>query len=159
MKKSFSLHVAGKDDARVLEAIKGDVRKYLKRERRKPVKTGVDFWDFDCRVGVDQASAVVTHPAVVIEAIDATARTEGAATVFVELLAKPGVRAKKVVALDPAAIAAGAGVVGLAATDAVTGTGVGATPATDGAGVVTPFADYIAPSDQLGSEGDGDGVL
>ena len=55
MKKTFPLKDPAKADARVLEAIKQDVRKYVKRERRKALPTGVDFWDFNCQLGLDQA--------------------------------------------------------------------------------------------------------
>jgi hypothetical protein len=34
MKKTFQLHVPGKKDSRVLESIKLEITKYVKRERR-----------------------------------------------------------------------------------------------------------------------------
>jgi Family of unknown function (DUF6172) len=98
MKKTFPLQQPGQADARVLEAIKQDVRRYVKRERRKPRSTGVDFWDFDCRVGVNQAPPTPKHLAEVIPAIEAAAKAEGTLSVFVEILAKPGHRTKKPVA-------------------------------------------------------------
>ena len=107
MKKTFPLKVPGNADERVLEAIKQDVRKYLKRERRKKLTVGVDFWDFDCKVGADQAEPLVKHPEEVIPAIEAVARTEGAASVYVEILAKPGLRTKKPVAATEGPAAAG----------------------------------------------------
>lgn len=91
MKKTFPLHVSGKADARVVEAIKADVRRYVKRERRKPVREGVDFWDFDCKVGRDQATAEMKPLADVGKAIDDAAQL-GVESVYVEILAKPGVR-------------------------------------------------------------------
>lgn len=102
MKKTFQLHAPGKDDPRVVESIKNDVRKYVKRERRKPLTTGVDFWDFDCRVGPDLATAASKHLAEVAPAIDAVVKIEGATTVYVEILAKPGHRTKKVELPAPA---------------------------------------------------------
>jgi hypothetical protein len=98
MKKNFPLKVPGLADERVLDAIKQDVRKYVKRERRKKLTEGVDFWDFDCKVGADQAEPAVKHPEEVIAAIEAVARTEGATSVYAEILAKPGLRTKKPVA-------------------------------------------------------------
>ncbi len=98
MKKTFQLKEPGQADQRVLDAIKHEVRKYVKRERRKPLTTGVDFWDFDCKVGANQAEAAVKHPAEVAAAIDAVAAAEGATTVYVEIMAKPGHRLKKAVA-------------------------------------------------------------
>jgi len=99
MKKTFQLKEPGQDDQRVLESIKHEVRKYVKRERRKPLKTGVDFWDFDCKVGTSETDAAIKHPAEVAPAIDLVAATEGATTVYVEILAKPGHRLKKAVAI------------------------------------------------------------
>ena len=96
MKKTFLLQVPGKADQRVVEAVKGDVRKYFKREKRKPLTTGVDFWDFTCKVGQDKAQPEVRHQAEVVPAIDAAAKA-GATSVYVEILAIPGHRMKKAV--------------------------------------------------------------
>jgi Family of unknown function (DUF6172) len=102
MKKTFKLHEPGKADERVAEAIKHEVRKYVKRERRKALPAGVDFWDFDCKVGADQAEPEMKHLAEVASAIEAIARSDGPVTVYVEILAKPGHRLKKAVATDAA---------------------------------------------------------
>lgn len=88
MKKPFPLHVPGKDEARVIDAIKFDVRKYVKRERRKTLPEGFDVWRFDCKVGPDAASAPITALADISTAIDAVAKT-GASAVYVEVLASP----------------------------------------------------------------------
>ena len=109
MKKTFPLQAPGKPDERVLEAIKNDVRKYVKRERRKALPAGVDFWDFDCRVGPDLAGAEGKHLAEVTAALDAWATVEGATTVYVEILAKPGHRAKKAEVTASAAAVESAG--------------------------------------------------
>jgi Family of unknown function (DUF6172) len=87
MKKTFPFHAPGKDDARVLEAIKGDIRKYLKRERRKKFPEGHDLWDFNCKIGPDQATASVVTVADLIPALDKLAAAEGAKQVYVEILA------------------------------------------------------------------------
>lgn len=94
MKKTFPLHVPGKENVRVVEAIKVTVAKYVKRERRKKLPEGVDFWDFSCKVGPDSETAAVTHLTVVPKAIDAVSLA-GAAGVYVEVLTCPGHRAKK----------------------------------------------------------------
>ena len=105
MKKTFQLKAANTADARVVEAVKGEVRKYIKRERRKPVPAGVDFWDFACRVGPAGTEPVAKHVAELAGAIDAAAQA-GSATVFVEVLAKPGIRTRKPAA-QPAGVVAG----------------------------------------------------
>lgn len=100
MKKTFPLRVSGHDDQRVLEGVKGDVRKYFKREKRKALPAGVDFWDFACKVGADQAEPEAKHYKEVVPAIDIAAKN-GAATVYVEILAIPGHRAKKAIEAAP----------------------------------------------------------
>jgi hypothetical protein len=77
-----------------LAALKNKIRKYIKRERRKKLPEGVEFWDFDCRVGLDEDTAVEVPLSDVIKQIDA-ASVQGATGVYVEILVKPGVREKK----------------------------------------------------------------
>lgn len=94
MKKTFPLHIPGKEDVRVAEAIKVTVAKYVKRERRKTLPEGVDFRDFRCKVGADCATAADTHLTAVSKAIDEVGAA-GAAEAYVEIVACPGHRAKK----------------------------------------------------------------
>ena len=49
MKKTFKLNVENKHPDRLLEAIKHEIRKYIKREKRKALPEGVDFWDLKCK--------------------------------------------------------------------------------------------------------------
>ena len=91
MRKTFKLQVEGKHPDRVLDAIKHEVRKYVKRQRRVPVPAGVDFWDFDCKFGSAEESAEPVHLAEIISRMDAAA-AESAAQVFVEVVAKKGHR-------------------------------------------------------------------
>lgn len=91
MKKTFPLTQAGRHPDRVLEALKHEIRKYLKRERAKPLAEGVEFLDFDCRVGLTEDSAESTTVSELTRQIDAAA-LQGASHVYVEILAKPGVR-------------------------------------------------------------------
>ncbi|PLY06177.1 MAG: hypothetical protein C0625_10150 [Arcobacter sp.] len=49
MKKTFKLNVENKHPDRLLEAIKHEIRKYIKREKRKPLPENVDFWDLKCK--------------------------------------------------------------------------------------------------------------
>ncbi len=100
MKKTFSLSLPGKDNQRVIEGVKNEIRKYLKRERRKPLPAEVDFWDFDCKVGLDPATAEQKHTEEVIDAVGKAAATD-APQVYVEILSKAGRRTKKPVALPP----------------------------------------------------------
>jgi hypothetical protein len=101
MRKTFALRPEGKHPDRVLDAVKHDIRKYMKRERRRDLPEGAHFWDFDCRFGADKDSALAMHPAALIPALDVLAQ-EGAAQCYVELLARPGVRQTRAPDTDPA---------------------------------------------------------
>ena len=91
MKKNFPLHIEGKNPDRVLEAVKHEIRKYFKRERNRVLPKEVDFWDFDCKVGLTEETAQAVKVSAVIEGLDALAK-EGAASVYVEILSKHGIR-------------------------------------------------------------------
>lgn len=94
MKKTFSLTDPVHKPARVIETIKSDIRKYLKRERRKPLPEEVDFWDFTCRVGESSDDAKEVHVAELGKKIDTAAESNWTA-VYLEILAKPGHRTLK----------------------------------------------------------------
>lgn len=91
MKKNFPLTTANHAPARVIEQIKSDVRKYIKRERKKTLPAGVDFWDFACKIGAGETAPESKHVEELGSAIDTAAAT-GAATLYVEILATPGHR-------------------------------------------------------------------
>ncbi len=63
MKKTFILNQEGKNRDRVVEAVKNEVRKYQQREQRKALPVGVDYWDFDCKVGTTAETADALHVA------------------------------------------------------------------------------------------------
>lgn len=91
MRKTFQLQIEGKNRDRVLEAVKHEVRKYIKRERRRELPKGVDFWDFDCQFGRTQDTAHVVHLATLTAHMDTVAQ-EGGTQFYVEILAKHGHR-------------------------------------------------------------------
>ncbi len=94
MRKIFPLQVPGRHPDRVLDACKHSIRQYLKRERRVPLPEGADFWDFDCRFGLDKDSATVVHLSALTGLLDSAA-AEGAAQCYVEILAKPAQRQRR----------------------------------------------------------------
>ena len=94
MKKNFPRQAEGKHPDRVLEAVKHEIRKYFKRERNRALPKDVDFWDFDCKVGLTADTAEVVRVSAVIEAVDTAAKT-GASSVYVEILSKHGIRVIK----------------------------------------------------------------
>lgn len=89
MRKTFQLRPEGRNPDRVLEAVKHEIRKYIKRERRRELPPGVDYWDFDCRFGTSEAEAATVHMNEFTGLIDAIAKAAGP-QIYVEILAKHG---------------------------------------------------------------------
>ncbi len=94
MKKTFKLDIEGKNRDRVLEAIKHEVRKYVRRERRRELPDGVDYWDFDCRFGATEEDSVLAHLATLTGLMDEVAKS-GGNQFYVEILATHGHRQQR----------------------------------------------------------------
>ena len=91
MRKTYPLRPEGKHPDRVLDAVKHDIRKYQKRERRRELPPGADFWDFDCRFGLSEETAEVIHVGAFMDRINEAAAAQAPAF-YLELLAKPAQR-------------------------------------------------------------------
>ena len=91
MKKTFALVHPKIKTARLVESAICEVRKYLKRERRKELPEGADFWEFDCRFGPTADTSEAIHAADLAKAIGATEEQQ-LESFYVEILAKPGHR-------------------------------------------------------------------
>jgi len=88
MKKVYKLTDEKKHEDRVLEAVKNDIRKYVKREKKKDLPDKkLMYWDFDCKVGATADDAKVISYEELIKGLDAVKAT-GATEVYVEVLAK-----------------------------------------------------------------------
>jgi len=94
MKKTFKMTHPKIEVPRLVEAIKYEVKKYIRRERRKTLPLDVDFWDFDCRFGADEASSEVIHLSAINKSIS-LAESEQLESFYLEILVKPGHRSKK----------------------------------------------------------------
>lgn len=94
VKKTFPLQSEGQKPARVVEQVKADVRKYLKRERRKELPEDMDFWDFDCRAGAREDDALPVHEKELVKAIDAAVES-GHESIYLEILARAAKRTSK----------------------------------------------------------------
>jgi hypothetical protein len=70
MKKIFLLQQENKHPDRILEAVKYEIRKYLKRERRKKLPEGAEFWEFECRFGQNSEEAQEISTSSIIPALD-----------------------------------------------------------------------------------------
>ena len=91
MKKTFALAQEGKHPDRLRDAIKNDIRKYIKRERGRALPKGVEFWDFDCRIGASESESAIAHVAELNGLVDSVA-SGGSEGVYVEILSKHGHR-------------------------------------------------------------------
>lgn len=94
MRKTFKLTHPKISVPRLIEAIKRDVNKYVKRERKKKLPNGVDFWDFECKFGQTEDDATAIHLAETGKYIDKAAEQQ-LDSFYLEILAKPGIRRKK----------------------------------------------------------------
>ncbi len=94
MRKTFQLTHPKIKYPRLIEAVRHDIKKYLKRERNKTLPEGVDFWDFACRFGNTEEEAKEIHVAEISKCIDKV-QEQHLELFYLEILAKPGHRAKK----------------------------------------------------------------
>lgn len=100
MRQTFPFAHPRHKPPQAVAALKHRIRKYLKRERRKPLPDGVDYWDFDCKIGPSESNAAPAHVAELISLLDAL-YADGCTHVYVEILAKPGVRRRREPAESP----------------------------------------------------------
>jgi len=91
MKKTFELVHPKIQPARMVDSVKHDVKKYLRRERNKKLPKDADFWDFDVKFGLTQETAEVIRLSEINKSID-TAVEGGATSFYIEIIAKPGIR-------------------------------------------------------------------
>ena len=94
MKKLFPLTHPKIRPARLVDSIRAEMNKYIKRERNKKLPDGVDFWDFDCKVGASMDAATVTHVSALSKAIS-DVLDAGNEAVYLEIKAKPAKRTNK----------------------------------------------------------------
>lgn len=91
MKKTFELTHPKIKVERMVEAVKHEVKKYLKRERNKTLPEYADYWDFDCKIGASAQTADVIHVATINKQVDILA-ADGLTSFYLEILVKPAVR-------------------------------------------------------------------
>ncbi|MDC0932307.1 DUF6172 family protein [Arcobacteraceae bacterium] len=95
MKKTYQLTATNKEPARVVEAIKNEIRKYIKREKRKTLPEGMNFWNMDCKFGQNDAEpetiAFQDITKCIDEAVDANCKS-----IYLELLSSAIKKERKV---------------------------------------------------------------
>ena len=94
MKKLFPLTHPKIQPARLVDSIRAEMNKYIKRERNKKLPDDVDFWDFDCKVGGSMETAKDTHVSALSKGIS-DILDAGNDAVYLEINSKPAKRTKK----------------------------------------------------------------
>ncbi|WP_424686129.1 DUF6172 family protein [Halarcobacter ebronensis] len=94
MKKTFKLKQENKHPDRVVDSIKYEVRKYIKREKRKTLPEDKDFWFFDCKFAIGDDEPKEIEFADITKSIDEAAKSE-ADTFYLEILARAEKRPEK----------------------------------------------------------------
>ena len=85
MKRTFPLQAEGKHPDRLLEATKNEIRKYIRREKKRELPEGFDYWGFNCSFGKTEDDAKTIHVADITENIN-TAKSENWEQFFITIL-------------------------------------------------------------------------
>ena len=88
MKKNFSIDDPKHKPEQKLNLIKGELKKYFARERRKELPEEYNFWSFDCRVGRDMQSSVTVEEKNLKKEIDKLV-ADGVRGFYIEILSRP----------------------------------------------------------------------
>ena len=99
MKKIFSLSHEKIKTPRLVDSIKHEVKKYIRRERNKKLPEGADFLDFDCKYGHTKESAEEVHLSAINKHIDEAEKLE-LPSFYLEVIAKSGFRTQKPLSED-----------------------------------------------------------
>jgi len=103
LKKSFKLQAENKKQDRVVESIKNEIRKYIKREQRKALPEGKDFWFFDCKFAKDDETPVEIPFSHIIKSIDESL-TSQSKSIYVEIISRAEKRPEKIERVDESEI-------------------------------------------------------
>ncbi len=87
MKKTFKLEHPKIKVPRVVDSIKHDIKKYLKKERQKPLPSGSNYWGFECKIGASEETAAKVHLSSLNKQIDELV-TNNIMTIYIEITAK-----------------------------------------------------------------------
>lgn len=91
MKKTFKIQIENKNPDRVVESIKNEVRKYIKREKNKKLPEDKDFWFFDCKFGKSKDECEEIPFSLVLKSIDKAAN-EKYDEFYLEIIARAEVK-------------------------------------------------------------------
>ena len=95
MKKTYQLTATNKEPARVVEAIKNEIRKYIKREKRKTLPEGMNVWNIDCKFAKDDAQPETIAFVDITKCIDEAAELN-CKSIYLELISSPIKKERKI---------------------------------------------------------------
>ena len=87
MKKTFKLDHPKIKVPRIIDSIKHEIKKYLKKEREQKLPKGAKFLKFDCKLGQSEETAVAVPHLELMKSIDEMA-VNNTKTIYVEIDAK-----------------------------------------------------------------------
>lgn len=87
MKKTFKLEHPKIKVPRVVDSVKHEIKKYLKKERKQPLPPGAQYWGFDCKFGQSEEAAVEVHLGSLTKNIDELV-ANNIMTIYVEITPK-----------------------------------------------------------------------
>ena len=94
MKKTFKLTHPKTKYPRMVDAVRSEVKRYIKRERKKAFPEGFDAWEFDCKFGATVEEAEVVSVEDIGKSISA-AEAQELESFYIEILAKPSHRPER----------------------------------------------------------------
>jgi len=95
LKKTYQLTSEKKEPARVVEAIKNEIRKYIKREKRKELPEGMNVWNIDCKFAKDDAEPETIQFQDITKCIDEAVELN-AKSIYLELLSNAIKKERKI---------------------------------------------------------------
>ena len=87
MKKTFKLEHPKIKVPRIVDSVKHDIKKYLKKERKITLPAGAKYWGFDCKLGASEETAVEVQLPSLTKSIDGLVE-KNIMTIYVEITAK-----------------------------------------------------------------------
>jgi hypothetical protein len=94
MKKTFNLNDQKKKKDRVVDSIKHEIRKYIKREKNKTLPKDIDFWKMECKLSKDDEALSYVEFTHLIKSIDRLVEQE-AKSINVEIVSTEGMYKNK----------------------------------------------------------------
>ena len=87
MKKTFKLEHPKIKLPRVVDSVKHEIRKFLKKERAKTLPAEAKYWGYDCKFGESKETAIEVHLSSLTKSIDELVE-KNITTIYVEITAK-----------------------------------------------------------------------